>query len=357
MGFVYYSNNQYAQSVKSLRKVIDNYPASLEAKEALVTLQNVYMDMGKVDDYIKYTNTLDFVQVSTSEEDSLKFTTGENYYMNNEFNKAIKALNNYVIQFPSGGFVINAYHYLSQCEEKNGNADAALKYYEKILDYPENQYTVVALLKVARQMYLDKEYQKSLEYYEQLSLLAENKLMVLEATDGVMKSAWKTGDLKKVQQSAQTLLKTDKVSEDQIVYAHFLLGMVAMSENKNAQASKEFLITSNLSNNALGAEALYNAALLTYRQNKLDDAENLVYELPEKYASFDYWIAKGFILLADIYVARNDLFQAEQTLISVTENYKGDDLKQVAQGKLDRIKASQISDTEEDDVENSESNQ
>lgn len=342
MGFVYYSNNQYEQAVKYLRQVIDTYPASLEAKEALVTLQNVYMDMGQVDKYIKYANSLDFIQVSTSEEDSLTFTTGENYYINNDCNNAISSLNRYIDQFPSGGFVLSAYHYLSQCYEKQGEDDKAISFYEKIIEYPENQYTVKALLKVARVMYTREEFQKALNYYDRLSQLAENKLMLLEATDGIMKSAWKTGDIHKVKDAAKNLLMTEKVNEDQIVYAHYLLGKIAMDEKQNSVAFKEFNITSKLSSGEMGAESLYNMALIVYRQNKLEEAENYIYELPEKYSSFDYWIAKGFILLADIYVGRDNLFQAEQTLISVIENYKGDDLRKVAEGKLERIKASQV---------------
>lgn len=348
MGFVYYSNNQYEQAVTSLRKVIDNYPASLEAKEALVTLQNVYMDMGQVDKYIKYANSLDFIQVSTSEEDSLKFTTGENYYMNNDCNNTITTLTKYVDQFPSGGFVLTAYHYLSQCMEKRGSNDEAVAYYEKIIEYPENQYTVKALLKVARVMYTKKEFEKALNYYERLSQLAENKLMLLEANDGIMKSAWKTGDIPKVKEAAKKLLMTEKVSEDQIVYAHYLLGMIAMEGKQYLEAEREFIITIKLSSGELGAEALYNTALITYRQNKLEEAENLIYELPEKYPSFDYWTAKGFILLADIYVGRDNLFQAEQTLVSVIENYKGDDLRKVAEGKLERLRASQIEESGEE---------
>ncbi len=349
MGFLYYSNNQYNQAVDALRKVIDNYPATMEAKEALVTLQNVYMDMGQVDKYIEYANSLDFVQVSTSEEDSLKFTTGENYYMNNDCNNAITALSKYINQFPSGGFVLTSYHYLSQCYEKANDNDKAITYYEKIIEYPENQYTVMALLKVARVMYTKGNFERALEYYDRLSQLAENKMMLLEASDGVMKSAWKTGDKAKVKEAAKNLLKTEKVSESQIVYAHYLLGMIAMDENQNSEAMREFTITTNLSTGELGAEALFNKAIIIYRQDKLEEAENLIYELPEKYPSFDYWIAKGFILLADIYVARDNLFQAEQTLASIIENYKGEDLKKIAEGKLEQIKVSQIVVPEEEE--------
>ena len=203
-------------------------------------------------------------------------------------------------------------------------------------------------------MYTREEFVKALNYYEQLSQLAENKLMLVEANDGVMKSAWKTGDTQKVTDAAHQLLMTEKVSEDQIIYAHYLLGMIAMDSKNYAEAEKEFNITTKLSSGEMGAESLYNLALIVYRQNKLEEAENYIYELPEKYSSFDYWIAKGFILLADIYVGRDNLFQAEQTLVSVIENYKGDDLKKVAEGKLERIRASQIvnePETEENDTE------
>ncbi len=352
MGFLYYSSNQYEQAVKALRKVIDNYPASLEAKEALVTLQNVYMDMGQVDNYIDYANSLDFVQVSTSEEDSLKFTTGENYYLTNDCKNAVNSLNKYIEQFPNGGFVLTSYHYLSQCMEKQGENESAIKYYQKIIEYPENQYTVKALLRVSRAMYDKKEFDKALTYYDRLSQVAEDKLMILEAHDGVMKSAWKTGNVPLVKEAAKKLLMTEKVSEDQIIYAHFLLGNIAMNSKQWVEAQREFNITMKISKGTEGAESLYNLALISYRQNKLEDAEELIYQLPEKYPTYDYWIAKGFILLADIYFARDNIFQAEQTLTSVIENYKGDELKQVAQGKLDRIIASQAVEKESNEDNN-----
>ncbi len=352
MGFVYYSNNQYDQAVKSLRKVIDSYPASLEAKEALVTLQNVYMDMGQIDTYIDYANSLDFVQVSTSEEDSLKYITGENYYINGDCDNAIPAFKKYITDFPQGGFVLSAYHYITVCYEKKGDKDTALEYHKKIIEFPDNQYTVIALLKVARAMYESEDFDKALSYYQRLSQSAEDKLMILEAKDGIMKSAWKTQNIPVVKDAANELLRTDKVGEDQIIYAHYLLGQIALTESNFGVAEREFGITNNLSKGELGAEALYNLALLSYKQNNLDKAEEYVYQLPESYPGYDYWIAKGFILLADIYVGRENIFQAEQTLNSVIENHKGEELRKVAQGKLDRLQEMQKPKEEETEGEN-----
>ena len=338
-GMLYYNNGQYNQAANSLKKVIDTYPASLEAKEALITLRSVYVDMGQVDDYIEFAKDLDFVQISTSEEDSLNFVTGENYFLDNDCSKAIPALKKYIEQFPSGGMVLSAYHYLTICHEKINDPDGAISFYEKIIEYPENQYTDKALITAARYYYDKNEYSKSLQYYEKLSELADNKLMLLESYDGIMKSAWNTGNTNKAKEAAKELLMTENVAQDQIVYAHYLLGKIAMSENKSAEAEKEFNITTKLSKTELGAEALYNLAYLKYKDNKLEDAETIIYELPEKYPNYDYWIANGFILLADVYVGRDNIFQAEQTLNSVIDNYKGDDLREVARKKLENTKA------------------
>jgi len=214
----------------------------------------------------------------------------------------------------------------------------AIVYYEKIVSFPENQYSENALLKLARFSFDQKDYLKSMEYYERLSVIAEDKGRKLEAIDGTMRTAYLIGDYKKAAAMAKDLLRTEKVSEDQIVKAHFITAKSAMEMRKIKQAEREFNITDRLTTGELGAESKYMLALIRYRSNKLDDAENTIYELSDQYQSFGYWVAKGFILLADIYYARDNVFQAEQTLQSIIDNYQGEELKQEAQDKLNRLK-------------------
>ncbi len=337
IGFLYYNNNQYERAITTLKRVIEKYPASMEAREALNTLENVYMDMGRIDDYFTYARSLDFVQVSTSTEDSLTFTTGENYYMAGDCENTVKYLSNYTRKFPKGGFVLKAYNYLSICFERQKDTNQAVVYYEKIINFPQNQYTENALLKLARLAYDHKDYLKSMEYYERLSAIAEDKGMQLEAVDGTMQSAYLTENYKKSASIAAQLLKTENVSENQLIMAHYISGKSAFELRRMKVAEREFGITDRLTSGKLGAEAKYLLALIKYRSNKLDEAENIIYDLSEQYSSYGYWVAKGFILLADIYYARDNIFQAEQTLQSVIDNYQGDDLRQDAMDKLNRL--------------------
>jgi TolA-binding protein len=318
--------------------VVDRYPASIEAKESLNTLQNIYMDMGQVDKYFAYAKGLDFVQISTSDQDSLTFTTGENYYISNNCSSAIPAFEKYLQQFPTGGFVLSAYNYLSLCYEKQENPQQATIYYQKIIEFPDNQYTDKALLKMARYEFENKDYQKARQYYERLNLIAENKGMVLEARDGAMRSAYLLNDYKVAIQYADQLINTEDALDEQVLFAHYILAKSSLKRNNISVAETNFILTDELTSGEMGAEAKYELALINFRRNQLDEAENLIYSLPDQYPDFDYWIAKAFILLSDIYVVRDNDFQAEQTLLSIIENYPGDDLKEEARLKLEKIK-------------------
>ncbi len=119
--------------------------------------------------------------------------------------------------------------------------------------------------------------------------------------------------------------------------------------NNIPDAERAFTETDALTSGEMGAESKYQLALIRFNKNQMGAAENLVYEIPDQYPEFDYWIAKGFILLADIYVSRDNQFQAEQTLLSVIENYPGEDLKTEARLKLEKIAPEKEEQPQQDD--------
>jgi len=67
--------------------------------------------------------------------------------------------------------------------------------------------------------------------------------------------------------------------------------------------------------------------------------------------SDDYFIAKSFILLSDIYFSQGNKFQAKATLESIIDNYSGEDLIIIAKQKREKIIESEIV-VEKNEVEN-----
>jgi tetratricopeptide (TPR) repeat protein len=216
--------------------------------------------------------------------------------------------------------------------------DQAMEYYRKIIEFPDNQYTDEALIKAARIEFDNKNYLDAFNDYSKLAKITENQGMRIEGNDGAMRSAYLMEKYKEASDFSAQLLKTEKVSEEQIVFAHYISAKSAFELRDMTRAEKEFEITDNLTSGELGAESKYQLAFIHFQRNELEQAENLIYQIPEQYADFEYWIAKGFILLADIYLERDNAFQAEQTLQSIIDNYPREDLKSVAREKLDEIK-------------------
>ena len=72
---------------------------------------------------------------------------------------------------------------------------------------------------------------------------------------------------------------------------------------------------------AEGAEARYRLIKAEFDARNYDRAENMVYEFSDSKTPQNYWLAKAFILLGDIYMSRNDAFQARATYQSVVDGY------------------------------------
>ena len=62
----------------------------------------------------------------------------------------------------------------------------------------------------------------------------------------------------------------------------------------------------------------------------------MIFELSERYSS-NHWIAKGFVLLSDVYVNQGNNYQAKATLESVIENHDGEDVVNIAKKKWEQI--------------------
>jgi len=73
--------------------------------------------------------------------------------------------------------------------------------------------------------------------------------------------------------------------------------------------------------NAEGAESKYLKAKIFFQTGKFEDCEKEIMDFISKNTPHQYWLAQSFILLSDIYLKKNDLFQARHTLKSIVDNY------------------------------------
>jgi TolA-binding protein len=182
--------------------------------------------------------------------------------------------------------------------------------------------------------YSSGNYEEALPLFEQLEMAAEDPDNTVASVAGQMRCHYKLKNFPSAALAGQKLLSSGKLSDELANEAHFILGESYLAQDDLVQAENEFKISSKLTGTESGAESSYQLAEIAFRTGKLVEAEDLIYALSDKFAAFDYWVAKGFILLSDIFLKNGNEFQARQTLQSVIDNYKGPELGEVAQEKL-----------------------
>lgn len=338
IGVIYRNTDKDEMAMQYFKKIVAEYPATEVSKDALGYIQSMYMVMDSVSSFYKYVQSLPFAYGSKTEQDSVTYIASENRYLDGDCEKAIKGFTNYLQQFPTGYFVTNAYYYKADCEYKNDKIDEALKGFVYVADQPQNKFSEYAILKAAEILYKLKRYDSAATYYGELENNAEYKSNIVEARTMRMRCYWKAGNNEKALKAARALVATDKITVETLAEAHLTIGRIALLMDSIALAQTEFEFTYKQSSTSeFGAEAKYNLAYIHYKLQDYTAAEKSIFEVINLVPSYDYWIAKSFILLSDVYVNTGNVIQAKATLQSIIENYEGTDLVTIAHEKLNRI--------------------
>ncbi|MFP4469482.1 MAG: tetratricopeptide repeat protein [Bacteroidales bacterium] len=336
-GLVYYNSNDYDAALEVLKKLATDYPGTTESKEALATIRNIYMDKNAVSEYFAFAETLPFANVTVSEQDSITYLSAENLYMNNDCNAAIDAFGEYLSRFEKGAFVLNAHYYKAECEYRTGDMDAAIEDYNFVLSYPKSRFTENALLRAGEINFDRQNYEAALENFRQLELNADYQSNVTTALYGQLRSHYHLDQFDEALDAADVFLQRERLTNEQIVTANYIRAKSALALERNDAAVDALQNTVELSEGDMGAEAKFLLASIRYQQGRYDRAEELIFELANDYPASEYWKARAFIMLADIYGRNGNTFQAKQTLQSIIDNYPGEDLREIAAQKLTTI--------------------
>lgn len=341
-----YNDKQDDQAIVQYKKVVTQYPGSPEATEALLGLKSIYVANGEPQAYFDFVKEIPNASVSTGAQDSITYEAAEQQYMKGDFDNAGKSFSKYLQLFPSGGYKLNATFYLGECQYRNKDFISALESYEKVISAGSNLFSEKSLAKAASIHFNDKRYDQAINHYQRLEQIAELRENQLSAQAGLMKSYFLSKQFELAIDYAKKLIEADKASNEAVSEAHLTYARSAMEINDLTAAKREYTAIAKQPSMA-GAEAKYSLALIDYKLGNYKASQSKCYDVAKLVPSYDFWIAKSFILLADNCIALKDTFQAKATLQSILENYEKDpsdpeDIRQIAGDKLKAIEQAEL---------------
>ncbi|HVN58701.1 MAG TPA: tetratricopeptide repeat protein [Bacteroidales bacterium] len=346
LGLLYFDMGENQKALEQFRKVIEKYPSTPEARYALTGMKNTYIEMNDVESYFTYMKGINGSNdINLSEKDSLLYSSGEKLYMKGNCEKASEIFKSYLTQFSNGNFRTNALYYLAECSMARGNKDEALEGYLEVGKASGNEFAEPSL-ETAATLYFEKEdYLKAYDCYTRLEKVTDKKDIIISAMKGELKSAYQAGDAEKTLAAAAHITGSPDIPDEMSREAVFMSAKAHYSLNQYDDALREFQKISGEITSVQGAESKYRVAELLDRKGATADAEKVIDEFIDKNTPHQYWMARVFLLLADISIRKGDLIQAKATLSGLKENYPvdSDGILDEVKSKLDSISTNQSS--------------
>lgn len=326
LGLLYFNENELDEAIAVLKNIVKNYPGSEEAKIALQDLKTIYLEKNAVDSYVDYTNSLGgSSKLEEREQDSLSFIAAEKLYMKGQYDAALRSFHNYLNKFNPGIFTVPAYFYSGKINYNNKNYDEALNDLKAVLKAEDLTFKEEALTIKANIEYLQNNYKEAILSFEELYNTAHDGNLKEEALLGILRSAYYCKTYDKAIEASDKMQTIEKLPAEMRNEALYIKAKALQALNRAKEAIPSLSELKKDTRNIFGAEAKYLLALYYFDTNQNDLAEKEIMSYIEEGTPHSYWLAKSFILLADIYISQNDHFQAKQYLESVKANYQGDD--------------------------------
>ena len=342
IGMIYYNNDENDKALESLKTIVAQYPNTEESREALNIISSIYRDNNEIQSYFDYIAENNLAEISIDKQDSLTFRNIEDFYSSKKYQQVIKGAKQYIEKHPNGAYLLDVHYYAMNSMEMTNETDGIRTHIEYIINQNDNDYTDQALLLIARMDYDESSYSNSAKYYERLLNITENQQVITEAIEGSMKSYYFDKQYDKAIEKANQLMRMQEINGNQKKQANYILGKSYFDKKDYAEALKHFEIYSDIDNTETGAECAHLSAVCLYNTQRYDEAEEKVFFVSDKFSNYINWTARSFIILSDVYVAKDNIFQAKETLKSVIENYPDDEADyteviDMAQEKLNDI--------------------
>ena len=334
-GLAYYNANNNTAAIASYKKLIELYPQSDEAAEAISIIKDIYVEEGRPAEYVALLKA-NGMNISVSEADSLTYAAAQVKLDNGDCTSATSFLKDYLAKYPQGAYGIEANYNLAACYQKAKSYTEALQYFDKVSAKGQSKFYEKANLEQARINYFElKNYKEAKKYFEVLRTNAASEDVQLEALRGLVRTNYLLKEYDKATDAAEALINRKGINTDDKAVGYLVLGKTQQVAGNCAEAIKSFQNVAKINKTSWGAEARYEIANCQYTTASYAAAEKSALAVIKETGSYDEWVTKSYILLGDIFLKQDDYFNAKATYESVAKNASIESLKNEAKQKLE----------------------
>ncbi|MCC9167413.1 tetratricopeptide repeat protein [Pontibacter harenae] len=336
-GVAYANMRRYNEAIQDYKRVLDEFPAAKVASGALYSLQEALATQDRSEEFDVYLAKYKSSNPESDALESIEFEAAKTLYFSEKYAQAVTKFESYLTAYPKSTFASNARYFLADSYLRQNNLQAGLQRMREVVAENKSEYVNRAIQKVADMEFEAKNYNEAIKYYNRLRDLATNRKEQQTALTGLMQSYYQTKDYAATKRVANELISQGNAALNAYNTALLFRAKSTYAQGNLDQALTELRETVKSATDINGAEAQYLIAEILYKQKKYKESTDVAFEYTNKYANYDYWLGKTFLIIADNYAAQNEQFQAEATLNSIIEGSPVPEIVEEAKQKLAKM--------------------
>ncbi|MDB3906062.1 tetratricopeptide repeat protein [Crocinitomicaceae bacterium] len=361
----YKSDEEYDKALKYFNKIVIDYPTSIEVPRARINIADIHFKQGKpaqaeqeykavmnefgsdqtictdvanaLKDMYTQTNQLDKIDdlaqypcfdITDDEKQNLYYIPAVQAYFDStlsvqaRYTKAIPKLEEYLNKYPTGKYKDEIRFYLAEAHYGLGDEDQGIVVYQELLSGPNNIYTEYSAARVASYFFNKDDYIQAIPYYKRLEQISKDPEKLSNAKLRLMVCHYNLENWQNAALYAGKVIQDDTYPSNVLEEAHYIRAKSNYNQEYYMDAAASlFWLRDNLTSER-GAEARFLLAEIKFRDGDLEGTLTEIENLLKMRPAYNYWIAKAIMLRSKVYMAQDNLFQAEQDLKSIRLHYE-----------------------------------
>ena len=354
LGSIYLKEKNADEAEKYLIKVLDDYPDAEQENELAIELMlEVYNLRNNLTGYYDWLSSRG-IDVSIQEKDSSLWRPVVLARDNGDCQKQIEKASYYLDNIEDPVREISAHYYMANCYLNDEKKNEALFHYDFITKKPNNNYYTEAL-KYAGEITFDAhDYKNALAYFSTLEDVSMDEEDLSLSIKGQFYCFYYLNNPISTIKYAKKILQLSNINKKLKEDSYLYLAKSYQSVNQLDSAMIYYDSIMYFTKSIAAAESKYHICEIAYERKNYELCESLIMELVQQKPSYDYWLAKGILLLGDNFTAQNDYFNAKHSVESIIENYDGFNKKEIVDEavlKLQSIQKLEIDELKEEPIQ------
>lgn len=327
---LYALEKNYTKAEKSYLDLLSEYGSDpTNCRDIASSLKDLYESTNQQEKLEQLAVNYNCIDLNPEERENIYYLPAIQTYTDDEvaerqrYEESIPKFEKYLKKFPEGRYATEVKYHLGDCYYFLDDKVKAIEYYQDALSAPNNAYTEQAAARTAQYLFNNKQYAESIPYYERLEKISSAPEIVDNSKLGLMRANFIVNNYAKAAVYSDKVLAGKPTKEMKKVAKYInAVSYYKQTDYQKATPNLQWYLKNVTSER--GAECHYYYADMLFQTNQFDEADKEITKLMKRRPAYNYYIGKGLLLRATMYMVQDKLVEAEQNLKSIIDYYENE---------------------------------